>query len=54
MDGYGLLRIGDNPSIDFSKCAGMEGVKFAHKGGFILKTTTRKIDVRPFIKAALA
>lgn len=53
-DGFGLLRVGDNPSINFAKCEGMEGVKFAHKGGFILKTTDRKVDVRPLIRAALA
>lgn len=52
--GFGLLRVGDNPAINFAKCEGMEGVKFAHKGGFILKTVDRKVDVRPLIKAALA
>jgi hypothetical protein len=53
-DGFGLLRMGDNPAINFAKCEGMAAVKFAHKGGFILKTVDKTADIEAIIKAAIA
>jgi len=37
-DGLGILRLNDDPRLDFSKWEGKEGIVFAHKGGFIVKT----------------
>ena len=37
--GFGLLRVADDPRVDFSRLEGDETVVFAHKGGFIAKTT---------------
>jgi len=40
-DGWSLFRVDDSPMIDFSVLEGREEVKFAHKNGFIAKTTTK-------------
>lgn len=53
-DGFGLLRMGDDPRVNFAKCDGRPDVKFAHKGGFILKTVDKAADVEALIQAALA
>jgi len=42
-DGLTLLRMCDDPLIDFSICEGDPDVLFAHKGGFIVKTKTKDI-----------
>lgn len=43
-NGLTLLRMCDDPIIDFSRCEGDEDVVFAHKGGFICKTVNKNID----------
>ncbi len=43
--GWSLLRCNDDPRIDFSRCAGRPYTLFAHPGGFILKTTSRDVDL---------
>jgi hypothetical protein len=42
-DGFGLGRYEDHPSLDFSRVEGQPDVHFAHKSGFMCKTsaTTR-------------
>ena len=37
-DGLTLYRFNDHPAIDFSKLEGVDGILFAHKGGFLAKT----------------
>lgn len=44
-DGWTVLRRNDSPKFDFSKCAGIPGVLFAHKGGFIAKTKAKDVQV---------
>lgn len=44
-DGWGVLRRNDSPKFDFSKCADIPGVLFAHKGGFIAKTKAKDVQV---------
>jgi hypothetical protein len=39
--GWILYRFNDHKSLNFSKLEGREGVLFAHKGGFIAKTSER-------------
>ena len=39
--GLTLLRVNDDPRIDFSRVDGDPAVVFAHKGGFICKTLTK-------------
>lgn len=53
-DGFGILRMGDNQAINFAKCEGMAAVKFAHKGGFILKTVDKTADIEALIRVAIA
>jgi hypothetical protein len=38
-DGYGLQRYEDHPRLDFSLVEDQEDVHFAHKSGFVCKTT---------------
>jgi hypothetical protein len=38
-EGYSLYRRNDSPRVDFSRLEGHEDVTFAHKSGFIAKTT---------------
>jgi len=38
--GFTLYRFDDNPALALNKLAGLPGVIFAHKGGFIAKTGT--------------
>lgn len=52
--GLALLRLRDDPRIDFSKTAGMDGVAFAHAGGFIAKTADRDFaKAMEIVKAAV-
>lgn len=44
-DGWTVLRRNDSPKFDFAKCAGIPGVLFAHKGGFIAKTAAKNVQV---------
>ncbi len=37
--GYGLRRMGDDPRVDFKRIEGQPDVHFAHKQGFIAKTS---------------
>jgi hypothetical protein len=41
-NGLTLYRFNDHPDVDFSVLEGEEGILFAHKGGFIAKTTEKK------------
>ena len=43
-NGLTLLRMCDDPMIDFSRCEGDKDVMFAHKGGFICKTASKDIE----------
>ena len=43
--GLGLLRINDDPQVDFSRLEGDEAVLFAHKGGFIANTKDKDADI---------
>ncbi len=43
--GLTLLRCEDNPRLDFARCRGRPYTLFAHAGGFILKTTSRDVDL---------
>jgi hypothetical protein len=38
--GYGLARFNDHPNLDFTRIEDKEDVHFAHKSGFLAKTTT--------------
>jgi len=38
-DGYGIGRYEDHPNLDFSRVEGEPDVHFAHKSGFMCKTT---------------
>lgn len=51
--GLGILRIDDNPRLDFSTCSERDDVLFASPHGFIVKTKTKDADVADIIKAAL-
>lgn len=44
-DGWTVLRRNDSPKFDFAECAGIPGVLFAHKGGFIAKTAAKDAQV---------
>lgn len=41
-DGLALFRRNDDQRVDFSKCEDATNVIFAHKGGFVAKTTDSK------------
>lgn len=52
--GIALFRRGDDPRVDFARLAGEEGVVFAHKGGFVAKLATNRVDEAvAFIKKAI-
>lgn len=42
--GLTLLRINDDPLVDFSRVDGDPDVVFAHKGGFIAKTVSKDME----------
>lgn len=42
-EGYTLLRLGDDPRIDFSRVKDDPEVTFAHAGGFIAKTRSKDL-----------
>lgn len=50
-DGLCLFRRNDDPRIDFSRCEGMPGVVFAHKGGFVCKLAAG-VDPVPVLQKA--
>ena len=39
-DGFGIGRYEDHPSLDFSRVEGQPDVHFAHKSGFMCKTSS--------------
>lgn len=41
-DGYGIGRYEDHPGLDFARVDGQPDVHFAHKSGFMCKTTARE------------
>jgi hypothetical protein len=43
-DGYGIARYEDHPRLDFSLVGDADDVHFAHKSGFMLKTTATEPD----------
>ena len=43
-DGLTLLRLGDDPRIDFTKVKDDPEVAFCHAGGFIVKTKTKDLE----------
>ena len=53
--GYTLYRYDDHPRVDFSKLEEMEDITFAHKGGFIAKTSRpmNSDRIRSFILSSL-
>lgn len=51
-DGWTLLRINNDPTIDFSVLENHPEIEFAHKGGFIAKTKS-KGEFRHLIEAAI-
>lgn len=51
-DGLTFLRCGDDPRLDFARCAGKGYCLFAHPGGFILKTRDKGADVAAVIRDA--
>jgi len=38
-DGYGIARYEDHPRLDFARVGGQDDVHFAHKSGFMCKTS---------------
>ena len=38
-EGYGISRYEDDPRLDFTQVEGQDDVRFAHKSGFMCKTT---------------
>lgn len=51
--GYGISRYEDHPQLDFSRLEGQPDVTFAHKSGFMCKTSaTSKERLRELIEAA--
>lgn len=42
--GYGLQRVEDHPRLDFGRVEGEADVHFAHKSGFVCKTTAADAD----------
>lgn len=43
-EGYGMRRFNDDPRLDFTRIDGESDVHFAHKQGFIAKTTATDVD----------
>ena len=53
--GYGLTRFNDNRLIDFSRIEGCNDVRFAHKRGFVAKTTaTDKNRLKELLMLAMS
>ena len=53
-EGYGISRYEDDPRLDFSQLDGMPDVRFAHKSGFMCKTSTTDPErLKELIKAAV-
>ena len=53
--GYGLSKFNDSPLLDFTKIEAFDDVHFAHKRGFIAKTSaTEKSRLEALINAAIA
>lgn len=54
-NGMTLLRLKDDPRVDFSKLEGADGVVFAHKGGFIAKTAGKltRAGMKALVEKAL-
>ncbi|MDQ8184886.1 MYG1 family protein [Pelagicoccus sp. SDUM812002] len=42
--GYGISRYNDHPSLDYTQIENEPDVHFAHKSGFVAKTTATEID----------
>lgn len=52
--GYGISRYEDDPRLDFSRLEGQPDVHFAHKTGFVCKTTATAPDrLRELIRLAV-
>jgi len=51
-EGYSLFRRNDDPRVDFSRIEGRRGVVFAHKNGFVAKTTA-DADLRELVLASI-
>ncbi|MDD9944713.1 MAG: MYG1 family protein [Myxococcales bacterium] len=52
-EGYGLSRYQDHPQLDFARVAAEQDVRFAHKSGFMCKTSaTDPARLRALIAAA--
>jgi len=43
-EGYGLSRFNDHPELDFNRVSEEEDVHFAHKQGFVAKTSATELD----------
>lgn len=43
-DGFGLARFNDHPRLDFTRIEGDEDVHFAHKSGFLCKTSATDVS----------
>ncbi len=43
-EGYGVARYEDHPRLDFGRVGGEPDVQFAHKSGFLCKTTATDVD----------
>jgi len=53
-EGYGISRYEDDPRLDFSQLDGEPDVRFAHKSGFMCKTTaTDPSRLKELIRAAV-
>jgi len=52
-DGFCLFRREDHPRVDFSKLADRKDIVFAHRGGFVAKTT-KDADPTYLIQMAIA
>lgn len=52
-EGYGIARYEDHPKLDFSRVGGEGDVHFAHKSGFMCKTSATEVErLRGLIVAA--
>lgn len=53
-EGYGMRRFNDDPRLDFTRIEGEADVHFAHKQGFIAKTSATDVDrLRALLAQAL-
>jgi hypothetical protein len=52
-DGYGIARYEDHPALDFSRVQDEDDIRFAHKSGFVCKTSaTDKNRLQEIIRGA--